>query len=137
MKKTLLLTVLSILVLTTMIATVACGTKTPETAPAPTPSTTPPTQTQPTPETKTALGPNEVEISADGFSPATLTVPVGTKVIWINRSDRRWWVTSESKIPDTGVIPITIRMGYTFDKAGVYEYYDLYHNEYKGKIIVK
>lgn len=138
MKKILCLTLLTVLVLSSMIATIACGEKTQEPTPPSTPGTTPTQpETTPAPGSQPAANPNEVVITDKGFSPATITIAAGEKVTWYNKDIRRWWVSSETKIPDTGVIPTGQRMSYTFKEPGEYDYYDLYHRDQTGKVIVK
>ncbi len=122
------LALLSVFILFSMIAFVACGGDTEEPAPSPSPSSVPAITD---PEADAV-----VEIT-DDFSPKEVTIPVGGRVVWYNKGDRRWWVSSPTKVPDTGVIPIMQRMGYTFKEPGEYEYYDLYHKDIKEKVIVK
>ena len=139
MKKVVYLAVLTVFILSSMLAVVACGDKTTEPAPAPSPAPTP-TEPGPTPSPPPPSGDKEADVVieiTDNFYPAEVIIPVGGRVVWFNKGDRRWWVSSPTKIPDTGVIPITQRMGYTFNEPGEYEYYDLYHKEITGKVIVK
>lgn len=140
MKKVVYLAVLTVFVLSSMLAVVACGGGTTETPPAPSPTPTP-TGPDTTPSLPPPSGDKEadvvIKITEAGLSQEVVTIPVGGRVVWFNQSDRRWWISSPTKTPDTGVIPITQRMGYTFDEPGEYEYYDLYHREITGKVIVK
>ncbi len=144
MKKIVYLAVLTVFILSSMIAVAACGGDTTEPGPAPEPLPSPgpaPSETEPSPTpTPPATDPDAdaiVEINEEGFVPAVVTIPVGGRVVWFNKSDRRWWVSSPTKTPDSGVIPVTQRMGFTFKEAGVYEYYDLYHKDITGKVIVE
>jgi len=121
---------------------VACGGEAAEPAPAPAPSPAPtPTEPVPTPSPPPPSTDKEadvvIKITEAGLSQEVVTIPVGGRVVWFNQSNRRWWISSPTKTPDTGVIPVTQRMGFTFDKPGEYEYYDLYHKEITGKVIVK
>ena len=139
MKKILCLSLLTILLLSSAVINVACGGDSEETSPQPMLETTP-SQLESTAETESASNPYEVTITADGFSPQTLTVPVGTKVTWFNQDptdSRRHWVTSKTKIPDTRVIPVGAHMSFTFKEAGVYEYYCMYHRDETGTVIVE
>ena len=142
MRKFFHLAVLSVFVLSLTLAALACGssaTPAPGPAPAPAPSPAPGASVPgPAPANQHVAGAYEVEISDEnGFSPATITVPVGATVSWYNKSTRRWWVTSDSKVPEVGIIPTGIQKTFTFDKAGEYSYYDLYHPEQKGTVVVK
>ena len=131
MKKVLCLTMLMVFLLSSMIFAVACGGDNDGSAPQPTPAPTPSPEPQPPTE------PNTVMISSAGFNPAVITIKVGEKVTWHNQDTRRWWVSSQNKTPDTGVIPVGARMSYTFKEAGEYDYYDLYHRDETGKVIVE
>ena len=146
MKKILCMIILTIFILSCTITAIACGSDTEEVTPPPIPEpepalpepTVPPSEPQTTPEPQPSSDGYIVEITETGFSPETITVPVGAKVIWYNRDPlRRHWVTSKTKKPDTRVIPVEARMGFTFDEPGVYEYYCVYHREETGKVIVE
>ena len=73
------------------------------------------------------------------FDPASLTIKVGTQVIWINDSNAPHTVSS-----DTGVFntpnPLGINPGqtyaFTFTKPGTYPYYCNIHTYMTGKIVV-
>lgn len=151
MKRVFYLTVLSIFVLSTLIATVACGSngqETPAPAPAPAPTPTPePTPTPPEdtskPKTDDPDNPYEILITENGFEPKTLAVPIGTKVTWYNidrSSNARHWVKAKDGSFDTRVIPVDARMSWTANKKGEFEYYCVYHRdreEEQGIIIVE
>ena len=110
MKKILYLGVLTVFLITSLAA-VSCGG-------GGTTTTNPPTTTSPGTTTPTSTVPNEVQITDDGFMPQVITIAVGEKVTWWNRSNQRYYVTSASKKPDTGVIAIGARAGFTFSEAG-------------------
>ena len=128
MKRALCLTLLTVFVISLAGFAFACNGSTQ-------PSGT--TTTSPGGSSTAPANPNEVEITEEGFNPATLTVSVGEKVTWFNKSNRRRWVSSQTKVPDTQVIAIGARAGYTFKEAGTYDYYDYYNKELKGTIIVQ
>ncbi|GAC1301946.1 MAG: hypothetical protein NVSMB27_42140 [Ktedonobacteraceae bacterium] len=73
------------------------------------------------------------------FVPATLTIKVGTQVVWSNDSNAPHTVSS-----DTGVFttpnPLGINPGqtyaFTFTKPGTYPYYCNIHTYMTGKIVV-
>ncbi len=81
----------------------------------------------------------EISISDFSFSPDTLTIPVGTKVIWTNKDSVGHTVTSD----DTGgllkssLIEQNKTYEYTFDKAGTYAYHCEPHPFMKARIIVQ
>jgi len=72
------------------------------------------------------------------FSPAELTVAVGTRVTWINRDDIPHTVTDAAtprtmKSPplDTGE-----SFAFTFDRPGVYAYFCSLHPHMQGSVVV-
>jgi plastocyanin len=80
---------------------------------------------------------NQVNVSDFQFSPSTLTVKVGTTVIWKGVSGAHT-VTSDDSAPmqfdqsiaEGGVVTVT------FTQAGTYEYHCSVHKSMHGKIIV-
>ncbi len=81
----------------------------------------------------------QVMIDNFSFSPAQLTVAVGTRVTWINRDDIPHTVTEAAtpralKSPplDTGE-----SFAFTFDKPGAYAYFCSLHPHMQGSVIVK
>jgi plastocyanin len=76
------------------------------------------------------------------FSPATLTISVGTTVIWMNTTGAPHTVTSDDgKSFDSGInTPIGAQGGtfsFTFTKAGTFAYHCQFHTFMMGTIIVK
>ena len=85
-------------------------------------------------ETDTA---SQVSISNYAFSPASLTVKVGTTVTWINHDDDPHSVDStegkfKSKALDTGS-----KFEFRFTEAGEYPFNCRFHPKMTGKIIVQ
>jgi plastocyanin len=81
----------------------------------------------------------EVKIDNFSFSPATLTVAVGTTVTWTNQDDIPHTVVStddprafRSKVLDTDE-----RFTYTFSKAGTFAYFCSVHPKMTGTVVVK
>ena len=117
-------------------ATTAPATPTATTAP-----TAPTATTTPTGATKT------VTITTDSsgtfaFSPASLTIPVGTTVIWKNTTGAPHTATSDDGSSfDSGTAnPIAAQGGtfqFTFTKAGTFTYHCAIHPFMKAKIIVQ
>jgi plastocyanin len=73
------------------------------------------------------------------FTPATLTVPVGTRVVWRNDDDIPHTVVSDASPPlfrskalDTDDSYATV-----FDKPGTYGYFCGLHPHMQGTIVVK
>ena len=82
--------------------------------------------------------PNEITIDNFSFNPQTLTVPVGTKVTWLNRDDVPHTVVStDKKTIVSPALDTDERFSYTFSAAGTYDYYCSVHPHMKGKIIVQ
>ncbi len=73
------------------------------------------------------------------FVPTTLTVKVGTQVIWSNDSNAPHTVSSDAGVFDTPD-PLGIKPGqmyaFTFIKPGIYSYYCNIHTYMTGKIVV-
>jgi plastocyanin len=85
-----------------------------------------------------------VEITADGFSPATLKVPVGAKVVWVNKDSNPHRVAS-NPYPDGTDLPgldskdpigPDSTYAYTFSKTGTFGYHDHYKPSTNGQITV-
>lgn len=80
---------------------------------------------------------NEVWITSLEFKPSSLTVPVGTKVTWVNKEGENHTVTSAKKgLFDGGLEPFG-SWSYTFTEPGDYEYACSPHEAMIGVIHVK
>ena len=82
---------------------------------------------------------NQVNIDNFTFSPAKLSVHVGTKVTWVNRDDVPHTVTSKAKprTLDSGTLDTDGRYSHVFDKPGTYDYFCAVHQHMTGQILVK
>jgi plastocyanin len=151
---------LVLLALSALVLLAACGggttsgsgsTPTPATGNTPTATTagtTPTATTAGTTPTATTAASNgqAVTITTDSsgsfaFSPATLTVKVGTKVTWTNMTQAGHTVTSDDgKSFDSGISnPIAASGGtysFTFKKAGTFTYHCQIHPFMKATITV-
>ncbi len=87
-----------------------------------------------------------VKITKDGFTPKTLTVKIGTTIVWINTDDRSHTVTSG--IPGEITLPLNSKLlekGYTYEFTfeyggfykGTYQYFDQATKIMRGEIIVE
>jgi len=144
MKRVLYLSILIIVIFSTMIAIIACGSDTDEKNPSPSPAvTTKQPENTSTGETPKPLNPYEILLTEQGFEPLTLHVPAGTTVTWYNidrKRNARHWIKSKDGLFDTRVIPVEARATVTFNEKGEYEYHCIYHRdreEEQGKIIVE
>jgi len=81
----------------------------------------------------------EVKIDNFSFSPANLTVAVGTTVTWINHDDIPHVVVSsdDPKVFKSKALDTDDRFSFTFTKAGTYPYFCAIHPKMTGKIIVQ
>jgi len=136
-----------LLAFSTLVLVAACGGGTPAGS-GPTPTT--PTGTTPTPTTAATTPPasngQAVTITTDSsgsfaFSPATLTVKVGTTVAWTNMTQTVHTVTSDDgKSFDSGIsTPIAASGGtysFTFKSTGTFTYHCQIHPFMKATIIV-
>src|SRR6267142_4498653 len=86
-----------------------------------------------------SAAPNEVIIDNFTFRPVKLSVPVGTKVTWINRDDVPHTATSAVKPRafDSGTLDTDDRYSHVFTAPGTYEYYCAVHPRMTAQIIVK
>jgi plastocyanin len=81
---------------------------------------------------------NVVTIDNFNFKPQTLTVPVGTKVTWINHDDVPHTVVStDKKTIVSPALDTDEKFSYTFTTAGTNDYHCSVHPKMKGVVIVK
>jgi plastocyanin len=80
---------------------------------------------------------NQINIDNFSFGPATLTIPVGAKVTWINHDDVPHIVTNTDKSFVSPVLDTDQQFSYVFTAPGTYSYYCSIHPKMTGKIIVK
>jgi plastocyanin len=83
--------------------------------------------------------PASVNVNIDNFSfgPATITVPVGTRITWINRDDIPHTVVSASGAFKSKVLDTNDKFSFTFSNAGTFEYYCSVHPKMTGKVVVQ
>jgi len=78
-----------------------------------------------------------VTIDNFSFTPAELTVSVGTTVIWTNRDDIPHTIVSNDGVFKSKVRDTDETFSFTFDKAGTYSYFCSVHPKMTGKIVVQ
>ncbi len=84
-----------------------------------------------------AAGASAVTIAGFAFSPANITVKVGTKVTWTNTDSVSHNVISDSSNgPKSGTLGKGDSYSFTFDKAGTYTYICSFHPYMKGSVTV-
>lgn len=83
-------------------------------------------------------------LTAKGFSPASLTISTGTKVIWVNQSGAVAIVDSNPHPAHTDYQPLNLgnfpdkgRLFLTFDKPGTYKYHNHFNPSQSGTITVQ
>lgn len=132
MKKTLYLALLYVLVIAGLLAAASCGTSS---------TTTPGTGAQTSPPPGGTTGPDfkpaSVTIQDFAFSPATITVAIGTTVTWTNEDSATHTVTSKTGLFNSGELSNGASFSNTFTAAGDYEYYCSIHTSMVGHVIVK
>ncbi len=79
-----------------------------------------------------------VSVTIDNFTfkQATITVPAGTEVTWVNRDDMPHTVTETKKEFASPVLDTGERFSYRFTTPGTYEYYCSIHPKMTGKVVV-
>ncbi|RDS84782.1 hypothetical protein DWU98_02125 [Dyella monticola] len=79
-----------------------------------------------------------VGIQNFAFVPKTLTVPIGTRVVWTNRDEEPHVVTSAgATFPSSKALDSGDSYTVTFSKPGTYTYYCSIHPMMVGTIIVQ
>jgi plastocyanin len=71
------------------------------------------------------------------FVPATLSVPAGTKVTFVNDDDEPHTITATNKSFDSEGLDTHATWAHTFATAGSYTYFCELHPYMKGTLIVK
>src|SRR5262249_29572686 len=83
----------------------------------------------------------EKQIVIDNFTfdPPMLTVPVGTKVTWVNHDDVPHTATSTAKPKrfDSKTLDTDDKFSHVFTAPGTYDYFCAVHPKMTGRIIVK
>ena len=86
-----------------------------------------------------AAAANRVIIDNFSFGPNTLTVAVGTKVVWTNDDADPHTVTSagDAKVLKSPPLDTGDSFAFTFDKPGTYRYFCSIHPHMQGTIVVQ
>ena len=79
-----------------------------------------------------------VSIAVFAFTPATLTVPAGSRVTWTNRDDTPHTVTGAQHPPlvRTGALDSGDSFAMVFDTPGTYGYFCSLHPHMQGTVVV-
>jgi len=85
-----------------------------------------------------------VTVTNDGFSPKTLTIKAGTKVVWTNKSDKTANVSSDNHpthllypFLNLGSFGVGSSVEVVVEKAGTYTYHNHLNPNQKGTIIAE
>jgi len=84
-----------------------------------------------------AAAPATVKIDNFTFSPATLTIPVGTTVTWVNGDDIPHVVAEKNRVFKSKTLDTDDKFTFTFSTPGTVEYFCSLHPHMVGKIIVQ
>ncbi len=85
-----------------------------------------------------------VNVTANGFDPATVTVKVGSKVTWVNKSGGMANVSSDKHPTHLLYPPINLgsfddgkSVSLVFDKAGTYTYHNHLDSSQTGTVVIE
>jgi plastocyanin len=84
----------------------------------------------------TSQSSSTVTIQNSSFSPATLNVPMGTTVMWINKGNTTQDVISNSGVFSSGNITNGMSYNYTFNQSGSFPYHSSITPSMTGTIVV-
>jgi plastocyanin len=70
------------------------------------------------------------------FKPDTLTVPIGTTVVWENKDDIPHTVVAVDKTFHSPALDTDDKFSFTFNNAGSFEYFCSLHPNMKARVIV-
>lgn len=85
-----------------------------------------------------------VNYTSDGFNPQDLTVKVGTKTTWTNKSGDKLQVSSSPHPLHTDYPALNQKaiedgdsVSFVFDKAGTYKYHNHLNTSHQGSVVVE
>jgi plastocyanin len=79
----------------------------------------------------------QITIDNFSFTPATITVPVGTTVHWTNRDDIPHTVVSDQQLFKSKALDTDDAFAFTFTKPGTFAYFCSIHPKMTAKVIVQ
>ena len=82
--------------------------------------------------------PGEAHVGIDNFTfnPDTITVPVGTKIVWENNDDIPHSIVETMGKFHSAALDTEDKFSFTFDKAGTFAYFCGLHPHMTGKVVV-
>lgn len=81
--------------------------------------------------------PTEIRIDNFKFSPEAITVPVNSRVTWINKDDVPHVIAENNGAFKSKALDTDDAYSFDFTKPGTYEYFCAVHPKMVGKVIVK
>lgn len=79
----------------------------------------------------------KITIDNFSFTPADVTVPIGTTITWVNHDDVPHTVVSNDKKFKSKALDTDDTFSFTFTQGGTYEYYCSVHPKMTAKVTVK
>jgi plastocyanin len=83
-----------------------------------------------------ASGETQLTIDNFTFKPDAVTVPVGTRIVWVNDDDIPHSIVETTGKFHSPALDTEDKFSFTFDKVGSYEYFCGLHPHMKGKVVV-
>ena len=83
-----------------------------------------------------ASGETHLTIDNFTFKPDAVTVPVGTRIVWVNDDDIPHSIVETTGKFHSPALDTEDKFSFIFDKAGSYEYFCGLHPHMKGKVVV-
>jgi len=83
-----------------------------------------------------ASGETHLTIDNFTFKPDAVTVPVGTRIVWVNDDDIPHSIVETTGKFHSPALDTEDKFSFAFDKAGSYEYFCGLHPHMKGKVVV-
>ena len=83
-----------------------------------------------------ASGETQLTIDNFTFKPDAVTVPAGTRIVWVNDDDIPHSIVETTGKFHSPALDTEHKFSFTFDKAGSYEYFCGLHPHMKGKVVV-
>ncbi len=82
--------------------------------------------------------PAETRVTIDNFTfkPDSITIPVGTKLVWENDDDIPHSIVESTGKFHSPALDTDDKFSITFDKAGTFEYFCGLHPHMKAKVVV-
>jgi plastocyanin len=84
-----------------------------------------------------AISAPTISIDNFAFSKQSVTVPVGTKVTWVNHDDMLHTIADEGKSFKSDPLDNGESFSHVFDKPGTYKYFCSLHPHMQGTVVVQ